>query len=303
MNSVRTKVAEYTARLARAQVFAPEKDAFALVAHVLGIAPERLGGALDAILDAERLEKAESLVQRREKREPLARILGGVRFYDLDIRIENGVFRPCAETEGMVEHAILLFEERQEPFRILDLGTGSGCILLTLLKALPQATGLGIDVNEHIGDVGRANAKLNGVEDRVEFRVGDWGAGLEEKFDLIVCNPPVALTDVIPRLAPEMKDYETMTALDGGADGMNFYRYMADDFARLAKPGGLGVFQSYFYGQEAKLFDEAGFLVTTKVNYCGRPCCVVVWNERRVLKFSEKLKDRARKLFTFMPQK
>jgi release factor glutamine methyltransferase len=284
---------EYKNRLARAQIFSPEGDTRAIFSHVLDLDPEKIGTLSDLELDQQRLQEAEQILLRREKREPLARIFGATTFCGLKIQTASGVFRPCPETEAMVEHALILLEPRKnEALRILDLGTGTGCVLLALLKALPLATGLGVDIDESILNIARANAEANGLLDRGDFRAGIWGEGIEERFDLVVCNPPAAATGNIPYLSPEMRDHDPLVALDGGKDGLSFFRYIVKDFDRLAKLGGLGVFQAYFRNREASIFRRAGLPTEVKFNYLGNPCCVAVINNRRVCNFFQRVKKR-----------
>jgi release factor glutamine methyltransferase len=272
---------EYTERLTRAGVFSPAEDAKAILAHALGLPPESIDQHLNLIIDEPRREKAERAVHRREKREPLVRIFGMAKFSGLNIKTAEGVFRPTPESIDLVAHALDIFKDRiNEPLRLLDLGTGTGCILLALLRALPNATGLGIDVNGHILEVAQANAEANGLKDRVEFLMGNWGDGIKETFDLIVCNPPAAITSEIPSLDPEMRDYEPLVALDGGKDGLNAYRRLVKAFGRLAKPGAYGVFQVNFKHRESALFQKAGFPVSLKLNYRGKPNCLVVSNKK-----------------------
>ncbi len=231
------------------------------------------------MVDEEKKEIAEYLVGRREKREPLIRILGATTFYELTINTAKETFRPCPETEAVIEHMLLAVEQRKnDPFRILDLGTGTGCVLLALLKNMPNATGVGVDIDENILNVARTNAEVNGIQERAGFVEGDWGKGIDEKFDLVVCNPPAAATGNIPYMAPEMRDHDPYVSLNGGRDGLDFFRYAASDLRRLAKPDGLGLFQIYSGHRESQIFHKEGFQTEVKKNYLGNPCCMIVYN-------------------------
>lgn len=282
MRKVRIVIKEFSDRLKKANVFFPEKDVLSLVAHALGVNDEQIAERLDDDLGAEALTKAESYIERREKREPLHRILGSLFFCGLKIHVEDGVFRPCPETELLVEIALSFLEKKnKEPIRILDLGTGTGCILLALLKALPNATGVGVDREEPILEVARKNAKENNLSDRASFQLSDWGQNIDEAFDLIICNPPAIPTQNISRFPPEMRDYNPLASLDGGKDGLLFYKAIVKDFERLAKAGAFGIFRAYSNWREASLFDAAGFPVQPAADYKGQAYCIIVMNEKR----------------------
>ncbi|MDD5585928.1 MAG: peptide chain release factor N(5)-glutamine methyltransferase [Alphaproteobacteria bacterium] len=293
--SLATLLNEYTKRLEAAEVFAPADDAGAILGHVLGFRPETIDQHLEVEVSEPSRNKAERAVQRREKREPLIRIFGSTQFCGLEIRTAEGVFRPIPESVDLVEHTLALLEDSiDEPFRLLDLGTGTGCILLALLHELPNATGLGIDIDERILKVARKNAEANGILPRAEFRQGNWDEAIEETFDLIVCNPPAAITNEIPLLDPEMRDYEPLAALDGGKDGLNAYRHLVRAFERLSEPDGIGVFQVNYKFREAALFQKAGFMTALKLNYRGNPNCLVVTNKER----PPSIFDRLRRFWT-----
>ncbi len=272
---------EYRRRLERAGVFAPFDDARALLAYALDMDESEICASSGVYVDDGKKEIAEQLVRRREKREPLTRILGATTFYGLTIKIAKETFRPCPEAEAVVEHMLLAVEPRKnDPLHILDLGTGTGCVLLALLNNLPNATGVGVDVDEVILNVARTNAEVNRLQDCAKFVVGDWGKQIDEKFDLVVCTPPAAATDNIPYMAPEMRDHDPHVSLNGGKDGLDFFRYVAKDMRRLAKSDGLGLFQIYSSHREARIFRKEGFQTEVKRNYLGNPCCIIVFNNK-----------------------
>jgi release factor glutamine methyltransferase len=197
---------------------------------------------LDIITDPRRLVTGEqiaavdALARRREAREPVAHILGRKHFWKLELAVTPDVLTPRPETEHLVEVALELLPEG--PARVLDLGAGSGAILLAILAERPNAVGLGIDVSEAALAVARANSGALHLSDRVEWRRGDWADGLADQFDLVVSNPPYIATGELAQLAPEVARYEPRVALDGGADGLDAYRVIVADLARLLKPGG-----------------------------------------------------------------
>lgn len=267
----------YAQRLEKAGVDTPLEDSKAILAEVTGITTFDGYRASLQTLDELQLRQAEDILRRREKREPLSKILGRTVFCDLVLETGAHVFRPCPESEDLVTYTLALLEpHKNKPLRILDLGTGTGCVLLALLKALPHASGIGVDLDESILGLARANAIANHLDERASFVTGDWGKGIDEKFDLMIANPPAAITDDIPRLAPEMHAYEPFAALDGGKDGLAFYRYAARDFRRLTKQDGLGMFQTHLKYRAVHVFRKAGLSAALKPNYRGNPACIVV---------------------------
>lgn len=183
------------------------------------------------------LARLDAMITRRLAREPVAYITGRQGFWTLDLDVTPAVLIPRPDTEAVVHAALALVKEHPAP-RILDLGVGSGAILLALLAERPDATGLGVDASPAALEIAAANAARHGLDGRAAFRHGDWGAGLEGPFDLIVSNPPYIEASVIPGLQPEVARHEPYAALDGGDDGLDAYRALAPDLARLLAPGG-----------------------------------------------------------------
>ena len=185
----------------------------------------------------------DEMISRRLKREPLERIFGEATFYNLTFKLHPAVFKPCFETETTMEYGLLHLKDRQGPVRILDLGTGTGCILLTLLHQLPNATGLGIDINLAALEIARNNAITHGLADRAEFRQGNWLDGIDETFDLVISNPPRVPSEVVPYLVLEVSKYDPKDSVDGGPSGIEFYQLTAKDFRRVANDEALAVMQ------------------------------------------------------------
>ncbi len=164
-------------------------------------------------------------LERRLMGEPVTRITGRRDFWTLDLRVTPDVLDPRADTETIVEAAIDLLGQRMaDPLRILDLGTGTGALLLALLTECSRATGVGIDISPAACAVAEDNAHRNGLEDRAVIRLGDWAQGLEERFDLVVSNPPYIESAAIAGLDREVREHDPLLALDGGADGLDAYR-------------------------------------------------------------------------------
>ena len=226
-------------RLAQAKVDSPAIDARLLLEAATGVT------RLEIVTDPHREVPADQqavlaeYVERRARREPVARILGRKGFWKILLRVSPNVLTPRPDTETIVERALRAFPE-QAAFLVADLGVGSGAILLSILAERPAARGLGTDISEEALAVARDNAANLDLNDRATFLRTDWGAGLPDaSFDLIVSNPPYVRTDEIATLEPEVKDHEPRLALDGGVDGLDAYRSLAPEVIRLLKPDGM----------------------------------------------------------------
>ena len=229
-------------RLARAGVHRPDDD-------------------LDYIIARVSEDEIETIVARREAREPFERIFGEATFLGRSYQLPRGVFKPGFETETTVEHAVAMWEGRGRAPRILDLGTGTGCLLISLLHLIPGATGVGVDVSEDILKVARGNAERYGVAARAAFQVSDWMKDVVGPFDLVISNPPRIPTAAISLLVPEVSVYDPAATLDGGRDGLGFYRRTASEFRSVMAPDAIGVLQVgkiVAAGAEA-IFHRAGY--------------------------------------------
>lgn len=198
----------------------------------------------------EEVNQYRAFIQRRKDREPTAMILGEWDFMGLTFRLNKSTLIPEQDTEVLVETALEELKRRglgEAPLRILDLCTGSGCILLSLLHELRDAGGLGTDLSEEALEAARENAVRLGLQERAAFRQGDlWEPVGDERFDLIVSNPPYVPTEVIPTLEPEVRCGEPYAALDGGEDGLVFYRRIMREAAGHLKPSGIIIVESGF---------------------------------------------------------
>lgn len=239
----------------------PELDARWLVAEAAGVPPTAITLSPDSPVSAEAVAMARSFLARRLKGEPVDRILGRREFWSLDFRLGPSTLSPRPDTETIVETCLALLPQRDAAYRLLDLGTGTGAILIALLHERPQASGLGIDRAAEAVTVAAENATDNGVAARAQFRLGNWMDGLEERFDLIVSNPPYIPSADIAGLEREVREHDPLLALDGGTDGLDAYRAIATDAPRRLRPGGVLVFELGI-GQEedvAALMRTAGF--------------------------------------------
>ncbi len=226
-------------RLEAAGVEGPVIDARLLVEAASG------ASRLDIITDPHRrltddqARTLEVLVARREKREPVSHILGVRGFWKIMLKVTPDVLTPRPDTESLLD-VVLPRMPSDRAVSVLDLGVGSGAILLAILAERPAARGLGVDVSAEAVAVARENAANLGLATRVALLRGDWTAGLApESFDVVVANPPYVPTGDIDALAPEVRDHEPRLALDGGADGLDAYRVIAPQVMRVLRPGGL----------------------------------------------------------------
>lgn len=214
----------------------------------------------------------------------IPRIFGRKRFCGLEIMLEDGVFEPFQESEFMVAHALAALPDHAAPLRVLDLGAGSGNLLLALLKALPQATGLGIDRNAKAIDLAKRNAAHNRLALRALFQVGDFTQPINDHFDVAIANFPFARSGAIKAMSPGTVKHEPVDALDGGNDGLRFYRHMAKVFSQVVKPGGIGVFQLGAANAQAvqRLFAWAGYRHSAiQCSPTLEPVCLLVRQERQ----------------------
>lgn len=240
-------------------------EARLLLSHATGLTIEQLISRGPDAAPAAAAATLRELTARRVRREPMAYILGEREFWGLPFMVSPAVLIPRPDSETVIETVLDLLPDRSRKLRILDLGLGSGCLLLTLLREYPQATGVGIDASEAALAVARANAEALGVAPRARLSTGDWRqAGwsdrLEGPFDLLVSNPPYIESAVVDGLMPEVAAHEPRLALDGGADGFAAYRIIAAEAPRLVVPGGWAVVEAG-EGQApgiAALFGAAG---------------------------------------------
>jgi release factor glutamine methyltransferase len=231
--------AELAEKLAAAGIEDARSEAWLLLSAATGRSrADLIAGAPRALSPAEE-ERLAALAARRLAREPMAYILGSREFWSLPFRVGPAVLVPRPESETMVEAALEAIGDRAAALRILDLGTGSGCLLLALLSELPRASGLGTDGSAAALAIAKDNAERLGLADRAAFREGDWGGGLAGPFDLIVSNPPYVAQADATGLAPEVRAFEPEDALFAGPDGLDAYHALAPDCARLLAEDGV----------------------------------------------------------------
>ena len=233
-------LARATRQLGAAGIEAPAREARMLLAHALGTTPEGL--LLLPRMAAVSAPGFAALVRRRaEAREPLAFLLGTRGFWTLDLAVSPATLIPRADTETLIEAALELRPGRDAVRRILDLGTGTGAILLAALSEYPGAHGIGVDRVEAAAALARGNAAGAGLGTRASFVCGDWATALAGSFDLVFSNPPYIESAAIAALMPEVARHEPASALDGGADGLAAYRAIMGALPALLAPEGLAI--------------------------------------------------------------
>lgn len=258
-----TALAEITVRLQAAGIEEPRREARIILAAALGTSTAGL-------LARDTVEESlyEPLVARRTAREPLAYIIGRKEFWGLEFAVSAATLIPRPDTETLVE-AVL--ESGMQPLTVLDLGTGTGCLLLAVLHEFPTATGFGVDINPEATALAQRNAEKLGMAGRAEFRTGDWAAGITQEFDLVLSNPPYIEHADITGLMPEVAKYEPAQALDGGVDGLAAYRAIIAALPRILARNGLAVLE-LGAGQAksvAELAAQAGLACHTRPDLAG----------------------------------
>jgi len=249
------------ARLKAGRIDSPSIDARLLLEAATG------AGRVDILTDPYRpvtTDQASALdgfVERRLKREPVSRILGRKGFWKIMLNVTPDVLSPRPDTETILDIAMLAFP-RHEAFSMIDLGTGSGAILLAVLAERPAASGVGTDISSEALAVARENAANLDLNERAAFLRTEWAAGFgDHSFDFVASNPPYIPSGDIPGLDPEVRDHDPILALDGGPDGLQAYRDLAPEIMRILKPGGTFAVEIGFdQGAQVKsLFEDAGF--------------------------------------------
>lgn len=267
--------------LAQRGVESPRLQVELLLAHVLQMPRMKLYLNFDRALTETELGRLRAMIQRRGKREPLQHIVGSTSFCGLEIEVTPDVLIPRPETEILAEHGWLFLQHSTSPApSALDLATGSGCIAIALATFCPSARIFAVDISSAALAVAQRNAERLGMTDRIRFHQGDTFAGLPPgcRFDLIASNPPYIPRAEIATLDPEVRDFDPTLALDGGEDGLNFYRRFASEAGDFLAKGGK-VMLEFGDGQATELksiFQKAAWRVEKIIrDYTGRERIIV----------------------------
>jgi release factor glutamine methyltransferase len=253
MPTVQGALGDSTRSLKHAGVQDAGNDARRLLAAVLGLSSAQLLGSSEAGLTTEQADAFARSVERRASREPVSRILGEREFYGRPFELSPATLDPRPDSETLIDVTLGFVDNaglRAAPLCILDIGTGSGCLLTTLLCELSHATGLGTDISQDALRTASDNAQRIGVAARATWKIADALENLEGPFDILVCNPPYIRSAVIAELEPEVRDFDPRAALDGGTDGLAIYRRMAPRLRTLV-PNGWAVFEVGYDQAEA----------------------------------------------------
>jgi len=230
-------------RLDTAGVDSARLDARLLVGAAIGETAAGLIARPERRLSVQEADALSAMAARRCAREPMAHILGVREFWSLDFEVSASVLTPRPDSETIIEAACEYISAPERQFRVLDLGTGSGCLLLALLHEYPAASGLGVDISPAAIALAQRNAEKLGLGPRADFIVGDWSASIGGRFDVVMSNPPYISTGEIEGLEPEVARYEPRGALDGGWDGLDAYRVLLPLTAQVLAPGGVVLFE------------------------------------------------------------
>lgn len=236
--SVGTLLAAATLRLDAAGIAEPRREARLVLGLALGVEPAAVLGWPERAVDADHARRAEALLERRARREPLSRLIGRREFWSLDFALSPETLDPRPDSETLIDAALDDIPDRRVPLRVVDFGTGTGCLLLALLSELPQARGVGIDIAPGAIATARSNAVALGFGGRAEFQLGGWDSPIAGPADVILANPPYISCDDIAALPPEVLRYDPVAALDGGPDGLTAYRALGPAIRDLLSPVG-----------------------------------------------------------------
>lgn len=266
------------ARLRTAGADAPRLDARCLLGHATGRDPASLAARGDDVVAPGAVRRFRRLVSRRIAREPVSRIVGAREFWSLTFELGDAVFDPRPDSETLVEAVLSAVRDREAPARLLDLGTGSGCLLAALLGELPNATGVGVDVDPAALRVARRNLARHGLRGRARLVCANWGDAVGGGFDVVVANPPYVAVRDMDDLAPEVAGHDPPRALLGGRDGLDAYREIAPGLSRLVGPAGLAALEvgRGQAGRVAALLRGAGFAaVESRRDLAGVERCLL----------------------------
>ena len=276
MSDLRTLLGNAALRLSVAGVDSPRLDARLLLAHAMNTRPDDLVGNIDVSTDA--LALFETFLARRILREPVAYIVGKREFWSLEFDVGPDALIPRPETETLIEQVVHSFRDRSARLDVVDLGTGTGCLLAACLSEYPTARGVGIDASDGALAWARRNIEKLGLGGRCRLEPGSWNTITISEADVILSNPPYVRRQDVPLLPPDVRLYEPFSALDGGDDGLDAYRALAPVIKRILKPQGLA-FLEIGAGQEegVSAILQAQGLITVEIatDLAGVGRCVV----------------------------
>lgn len=283
MSTVALLLREGRAALAAAAIEQPRREARILLEAATGLDRTALLASDDPVVTADVEARYRAWITRRACREPMAYILGTVEFWSLEFAVAPDVLVPRADSETLIEAALATIPDPSRPVRLLDIGVGSGCLLLTLLHHYRQARGVGTDLARAALACAAGNARRLGVAERLQLVATSWASGVAGPFDLVVSNPPYIRSAEIASLQPEVAAYEPRLALDGGADGLDAYRAILGELPRLLAPEGVAILE---LGHDqltdvTALAANAGCTATARSDLAGIARCLILRSARR----------------------
>ena len=265
--------------LSLAAIETPILDARILLGFILGTPKERFYGLEDKLLDETELNSYEKIIKRRCEREPISRILGQRDFWSLTLKLNPSSLDPRPDSETLIEAITKHVPNKNSRLNIIDLGTGTGCLLLAALKELPNSSGVGVDISDNCIKIAKENAHYNSLSNRTTFLTSDWTQKITGKFDIILCNPPYIKETEIKDLEPEVKNFDPYMALNGGPDGLYCYKVIARQFAQILMTNGL-IFLELGHKQKVSVVKimKAGGLQTlhTEKDIGNKDRCIVL---------------------------
>lgn len=269
------------ARLRRSGIEEASLDARLLISHILPITEIDFAINGNREVTDNQLKAIETLVSKRTNRIPMSQIFGEKEFWSLAFKVTNDTLTPRPDSETLIEVALKEIKDKEVPFSILDLGTGSGCLLLSLLSELKNATGTGVDISEKVLDVASENAKTLNMESRATFLKSNWFDVLSQKdrFDIIISNPPYIGLNEKPSLTPEVSDHEPHQALFAGDKGLDDYTKIADEILNHIKEETLIILEIGYKQATAvsEIFVNAGFKnIQIFQDLGGRDRCLLI---------------------------
>ncbi len=253
-------------------------DARLLLERAIGCTTSDIVGHPEKILRPEQVARFDEMIRRRATCEPVAQILESREFWSLAFHVTRDTLAPRPDSETTIEAVLDRFTDREPPQTILDLGTGTGCLLLSMLHEFPSAHGIGVDISRAALDVARRNAAALGLDSRATFLYSDWSEAVSDRFDLILCNPPYVSEADWAGLDPEVRDFEPREALVGGTDGLDVYRTLIPALTGLLTPNGI-VALEFGQGQEraiSSLLKQHGLgICETRKDLAGIDRCIL----------------------------
>ena len=240
-------------KLKRINIKNPQIDVKILLAHVLHIDSSMLFMFFDKTLSTIELKKFNQLLKKRINREPIANIIKKKGFWNLNFYVNKNVLTPRSESETLINSVLKYYTNKSQKLKILDLGCGSGCLILTLLDIYKESFGTATDINKKSIYVAKKNADILNINNII-FKNCNWNDKINDKFDIIISNPPYIKTKDIKKLEPEVNKYNPLISLDGGIDGLKHYRYIASNIDKNLKEGAK-IFLEIGKNQEDKIIE------------------------------------------------